>query len=64
MPLGGMMSESDYHYFHRRAAEERAAAARSDHPIAVRMHLELAQRYDEVATASTASLIELKTARG
>ena len=45
------MIETDHDYFMRRAAEERAAAERADHPEARRSHLELADRYEAVATA-------------
>jgi hypothetical protein len=46
------MTESDHDYFRRRAAEERAAADRAADPLAQRAHLELADRYDEVAEAA------------
>jgi hypothetical protein len=46
------MKPSDHEYFSRRAAEERAAAKRTDCPFAQRSHLELAQRYDAAAAAS------------
>lgn len=52
--MGCKMIETDYEYFQRRAAEERAAAQRTDHPDARRSHLELAERYDEVAAATVA----------
>ena len=58
------MTETDHAYFRRRAAEERSAAARADHQVAERAHLELAQRYEELAAASTAQVLELKLARG
>ena len=43
--------ESDAVYFARRAAAERAAANRSDSPIARETHLELAERYEDLARA-------------
>jgi len=43
--------ESDRAYFMRRAAEERAAAVSASHPGARRSHIEMADRYDELATA-------------
>ena len=45
------MSENEFKYFHRRAAEERAAAERATDGVARRMHMELADSYDEVARA-------------
>jgi hypothetical protein len=43
------MIESDFHYFQRRAGEERLAAERAMCAEARRAHLELASRYAEVA---------------
>jgi hypothetical protein len=57
--------ESDVTYFSRRASEERQAAEHAGHPKAREAHLELASRYDEMATAigrSTAQVLELKRA--
>ena len=45
------MSESDRQYFSRRADEESAAAANAAHPTAKRAHLDLAQRYLDLAHA-------------
>jgi len=45
------MSENESEYFRRRAAEERAAAERATDGVACRMHMELAESYDEVARA-------------
>ena len=45
------MTISDYDYFMRRAAEERAAGDRAEHPEAQRSHLELAQRYESAAAS-------------
>ena len=46
------MSESDFEYFQRRASEERAAADLAIHSSARQSHLELANRYDEMAKAT------------
>ena len=46
------MTETNYRYFERRAAEERNAAAVATHPLVRRRHLELAERYDEAAAAT------------
>lgn len=54
------MMECDHDYFLRRAAEERQAAERADHPAARQSHLELALRYDEVAVATSGQILELK----
>ena len=53
------MFESDYQYFLRRAAEEREAAERASHPGARQSHLELAQRYADVAEATNGSFLQL-----
>jgi hypothetical protein len=39
-------------YFNRRAAEERAAAERANHPRARQSHFDLAERYSDAARAS------------
>ncbi len=52
------MTETNYRYFERRAAEERNAAALATHPLVRRRHLELAERYDEAAAANTARVLE------
>ena len=49
--IRGMPMEQDSAYFTRRENEERAAAAVADHPGARRAHLELADRYRQLATA-------------
>ena len=41
--------EADLVYFSRRAAEEKAAAASADHPTARQAHLDLADRYEDLA---------------
>ena len=58
------MTESDYLYFMRRAAEERSAAKVAQHSEAQRAHLELAQRY-ELAAASVigAPVVQLRSCR-
>jgi len=43
--------EGDFNYFSRRAQEEREAAMRTPHPTARQAHVELADRYDELANA-------------
>jgi hypothetical protein len=43
--------EGDGIYFGRRASEERVAAMKSPHPQARKAHLEMANRYDDLATA-------------
>ena len=48
--------ESDAVYFGRRAKEERAAAMKATDPRAREAHLELAGRYDELATAISSHL--------
>lgn len=48
---GVFVIESDHDYFMRRAAEERAAAERTQHPDVQRSHLELAHRYEAAAAA-------------
>lgn len=50
----GARMESDTVYFARRASEERAAAMKASHVTARQAHLEMAQRYEELATAITA----------
>jgi hypothetical protein len=54
------MMECDYDYFLRRAAEEREAAQRAAHPTARQSHLELAARYEDVAAATTGTVLELR----
>jgi hypothetical protein len=46
--------EGDLVYFRRRALEERQAAMTAAHPVARRAHLELADRYDDLAFAIAA----------
>jgi hypothetical protein len=41
--------EKDANYFRRRAAEERVAAMKAAHSAARRAHLEMAERYDDLA---------------
>jgi hypothetical protein len=43
--------EGDAIYFVRRAKEERVAALKSANPAARKSHVELANRYDELARA-------------
>jgi hypothetical protein len=45
--------ESDASYFERRAREEREAARAAVHPNARLAHLELAERYEDLANAIT-----------
>jgi hypothetical protein len=43
--------EGDFTYFNRRAQEEREAAMKAPHPTARQAHLDMADRYDEFASA-------------
>ena len=43
--------EGDGIYFGRRAGEERSAAMKARHPQARKAHLEMADRYADLATA-------------
>jgi len=43
--------EGDVVYFGRRANEERIAAMKAPHPQARKAHLEMAERYADLATA-------------
>jgi hypothetical protein len=53
------MSELDYRYFQRRAAEELQAADRAMHPVARESHLELSRRFDAAAAgAGERSVVE------
>jgi hypothetical protein len=45
--------ETDVIYFARRALEERLAAKTATHELARRSHLEMAERYEELASAIT-----------
>ena len=47
----GWGMQGDASYFHRRANEERVAAMRAAHQGARRAHLEMAERYAELASA-------------
>jgi len=49
--VAGASLESDQIYFSRRGSEERAAATRAADARARQAHLELADRYDELASA-------------
>jgi hypothetical protein len=51
------MNESDHDYFARRAAEERAAAEREQHPFARQAHEELALRYEAAAAAAIGTVL-------
>lgn len=56
--------EADAVYFARRASEERTAAKQAVHLKARRAHLELAERYQDLATAISArDRLLLDTAR-
>jgi hypothetical protein len=46
--------KGDANYFSRRANEERVAAMKAAHPSARRSHLEMAERYAELASAISA----------
>ena len=43
--------ESDASYFRRRATEEKAAALEAPHPQARHIHLKMAERYEDLASA-------------
>ena len=43
--------DGDHIYFSRRANEEREAAMKAPHPVARQAHLDMAERYKELATA-------------
>lgn len=43
--------ESDAAFFTRRAREERFAATKAEHPNARKVHLEMAARYADLASA-------------
>lgn len=43
--------EGDAVYFNRRAKEERSAAGNASHATARRAHLDMANRYEELAAA-------------
>jgi hypothetical protein len=45
--------ETDVVYFARRALEERLAATTATHELARQSHLEMAERYEELASAIT-----------
>lgn len=49
----------DANYFRQRALEEREAGMKAPHPMARRAHIELAERYDELAKAITAHALPL-----
>jgi hypothetical protein len=51
--------DGDAIYFVRRAKEERVAALRSTHPAARQSHLELANRYEELAGAIATRELQL-----
>lgn len=57
--------ETDVFYFARRAREERAAAEAATQPVARKAHLELANRYADLASAISERerLLGLDTAR-
>lgn len=47
----GVRMQGDAIYFEQRANEERVAAMRAPHPSARQAHLEMAERYDDLASA-------------
>ena len=47
--------EHDVAYFNRRASEERTAANLAEHPNARQAHLEMAERYKDMASAIATS---------
>jgi hypothetical protein len=56
--------DGDAIYFGRRAREEREAALKCSHPRARQSHLDLAERYDELASAIRAHQPQLADAIG
>ena len=46
--------EGDAAYFARRASDERTAAMKAAHPNARKSHLDMAERYDDLARSITA----------
>jgi hypothetical protein len=54
--------EGDFGYFSRRANEERIAAMKASHPQARTSHRELAQRYDDLASAIAAQAQRFRVA--
>ena len=46
--------QGDAIYFRRRAAEERAAAGIAAHPVARQAHIDMAERYEDLATSIVA----------
>ena len=58
--MGGASLEGDAIYFRQRASEERAAAMAAPHPAARRAHRELAERYEDVASAIESGEVRLK----
>jgi hypothetical protein len=57
MDVGHM--KGDATYFDRRAKEERIAALKCAHPAARQSHLDMARRYDELASAIESKQAEL-----
>lgn len=51
------MSDQDLSYFRLRAAEERQRAADAAEPNIRAIHLELAHRYDQAATATLEAMV-------
>jgi hypothetical protein len=56
----GASLEGDATYFRQRASDERTAAMAASHPAARRAHRELAERYDDVASAIESGEVRLK----
>ncbi len=52
--LRGSGMEGDIDYFARRATEEKAAANSAEHALARQAHLDLAERYDDLANSFAA----------
>ena len=48
------MSSDDADYYRNRAAEERDRAATADRPAIAEIHLELAQKYERLASEANA----------
>jgi len=56
------MAETDMDYFERRAREERLAAECATHPTARQAHLDLAERYEDMAAAVSKNVLYFETA--
>ena len=51
--------DGDFAYFSRRAQEERIAAMKARHPTARRAHIDMAERYENLAAAISAQDVRM-----